>query len=754
MLRTSATRYSGVSDGSAEGEADMPPSPRGRGRPQLGFDDPGNAAESPPASPRGGRGRPQLSLENHTGGGSPSSPGRLPALPGIGSRQDVEGRGYQEDIPSQIEPYSQPPVDTYGTSSFQPRPGAVRFQHPFGMGEFGVVAFHYPGRNEACDDLSGASFLSNNFEVGHGAIRVQPRGGRQSLRFNSAAEAVQAVGGDWSSMREILASKFSPDYNIPLCNALLDTQDAFLLHYNPSAGRNGVWSDTGTADNTLGMQLMLLRDQLGGTGQWSTFLLADCQVNDENGEHQSMEGERSWKEVLKSAKEALQQQLPGSHGTRTRRSQEDASPRSHGGRVPDAYSVDRNRMGRNPFEDNSSAGRSRGGLEMGDALSPRGRSNQDYDDPYNRRGKESRKGYQHEEDQRHGRGHGFGGANYREGSSSRAVSRSSAEQQRQQDRLGRQPTREVIIARAEHTRRSPLDSLANVTYEEANALLNANEAGLREFFNAKNCGEIGEALYREGVTGTSLYLMSIVNIERDLGLNLGEQLALKACIKKLKTVARTKHQAETIFSRKEFKMSREPFSAQGLLSSHCNDSWMPFQFKGSCKPPLEYYKLPDCKYELNELTLRVITHEWCDQGGPSNGKPRKKKFKKKGLFGWWCGYEEDSEEPQHAMRVDNIDLHTIKDVDFEVKAPYKVYHQKECMDTFVDHLDYELVTEAANIRIVYEDEGGTGQIERKTMTMRVDPEDAEEVVRQLQVHVHEARMHKAAEEELHAAEKK
>eukprot|EP00971_Amphidinium_carterae_P024287 479241-Amphidinium_carterae.1 len=41
-------------------------------------------------------------------------------------------------------------------------------------------------------------------------------------------------------------------------------------------------------------------------------------------------------------------------------------------------------------------------------------------------------------------------------------------------------------------------------------------------------------------------------------------------------------------------------------------------------------------------------------------------------------------------------------------------------------------------RIVYEDEGGTGQVERKTMTMRVEPDDAEEIVRQLQVYMHEA----------------
>eukprot|EP00971_Amphidinium_carterae_P146842 2910245-Amphidinium_carterae.1 len=106
------------------------------------------------------------------------------------------------------------------------------------MGEFGVVGFHYPGRNDPCDDLCCASFLSNNFELGHGAIRAQSRSGRQNLRFSSVAEAVQALGGDWVSMHEILAGKFSPDDNVSLCNALLQTEDSFLLHYNPSAGRN------------------------------------------------------------------------------------------------------------------------------------------------------------------------------------------------------------------------------------------------------------------------------------------------------------------------------------------------------------------------------------------------------------------------------------------------------------------------------------------------------------------------------------
>eukprot|EP00971_Amphidinium_carterae_P046408 913667-Amphidinium_carterae.1 len=118
---TSSNRYSGYSDDTADGEADMPPSPRGRGRPQLGFDDPAAAASSPPASPRGGRGRPQLSLEDHTAA-SPSSQGRLPALPGIGSRHD-DARGYHEDVPSNAQPASQPPMDTYGAVVPNPRPG-------------------------------------------------------------------------------------------------------------------------------------------------------------------------------------------------------------------------------------------------------------------------------------------------------------------------------------------------------------------------------------------------------------------------------------------------------------------------------------------------------------------------------------------------------------------------------------------------------------------------------------------------------
>merc|ERR1712226_874691 len=49
-----------------------------------------------------------------------------------------------------------------------------------------------------------------------------------------------------------------------VAHLLLETEDAFLLEHNEVAGRDKVWSDNhdGEGTNWLGLQLMLLRDEL------------------------------------------------------------------------------------------------------------------------------------------------------------------------------------------------------------------------------------------------------------------------------------------------------------------------------------------------------------------------------------------------------------------------------------------------------------------------------------------------------------
>merc|ERR1712107_293212 len=83
-----------------------------------------------------------------------------------------------------------------------------------------------------------------------------------------------------------------------------------------------------------------------------------------------------------------------------------------------------------------------------------------------------------------------------------------------------------------------LDHLAHVAQAEAEALLTSNEQGVRKFFQAKQCEEIGEALAMRGVTGSNLHIMSNVDIE-NLGLRLGQQLSLKNFIFRLKYLAKS-----------------------------------------------------------------------------------------------------------------------------------------------------------------------------------------------------------------------
>merc|ERR1712137_500109 len=74
---------------------------------------------------------------------------------------------------------------------------------------------------------------------------------------------------------------------------------------------------------------------------------------------------------------------------------------------------------------------------------------------------------------------------------------------------------------------STLDMLGQSSHVEIEALLKTNEHGVARFFTAKGCPEIGLALARKQVTGTNLNMLTANDIENDLGLNLGQQLALK-----------------------------------------------------------------------------------------------------------------------------------------------------------------------------------------------------------------------------------
>mmetsp|Transcript_133348 Transcript_133348/g.371752 ORF Transcript_133348/g.371752 Transcript_133348/m.371752 type:complete len:331 (-) Transcript_133348:94-1086(-) len=177
-----------------------------------------------------------------------------------------------------------------------PRPSPVPFE------EIGLIGFYYPDRELAWDILCGSSFLGNFYPLGPGALRL-PLGHSSAVTrsFSNAEAAFQALkfrdhahefeelsgsqafrkkrqlsgkedwtysgfGSNWLAMLAVLRVKFRQ--GTPMANALVQTRGAFLLEHNEAAGRDKIWSDNqdGTGWNWLGFQLMLVRDELQGSG--------------------------------------------------------------------------------------------------------------------------------------------------------------------------------------------------------------------------------------------------------------------------------------------------------------------------------------------------------------------------------------------------------------------------------------------------------------------------------------------------------
>lgn len=168
----------------------------------------------------------------------------------------------------------------------------------------GVVGFYNPDRPTAVDNLCRAGFLGN-FEHSPAKITITPPHG-PAASFNNAESAFQALkfwnnrhqfntvtgsqaynikrtlvgredytysgfGSNWNAMWAVLEAKFlDPVFR----QRLLNTGDAYLLEHNEQTGRDNIWSDNhdGTGTNWLGLQLMLLRDQLGSRDDWTSWI--------------------------------------------------------------------------------------------------------------------------------------------------------------------------------------------------------------------------------------------------------------------------------------------------------------------------------------------------------------------------------------------------------------------------------------------------------------------------------------------------
>jgi len=280
----------------------------------------------------------------------------------------------------------------------------------------------------------------------------------------------------------------------------------------------------------------------------------------------------------------------------------------------------------------------------------------------------------------------------------------------------------IVTNNPAYTTPNPLDALAEVTYEEAAALLKSNQLGVQKFFEEKDCADIGKILVEQGVSGHSLHMLSISNIEQDLGpLNLGQQLAMKHLLSKLRFVAKTQQRRDEIWSADEYYEVVESHPVEGCCLC---PQWIKQLF--AAPPQVQRVKLPAEKYGLTEAVLRIVRSGWVD--GHSS-QARHKTYTPNFGCGSLCGYSEDP-DPQYRVQTDNIDLSCVEDVDsFAYSAQQKAV-RPSCTDVCCG---YEALTvmQPAEVVVTYVERGGDEEVTRKTLNLKVDPSTVEDVAQKI-----------------------
>jgi len=212
----------------------------------------------------------------------------------------------------------------------------------------GIVAFYFPGYATPVDECCKGAFLANFFPR---KLEISAPGGKmtafknaeaafQSLKFWARSGEFQNLSGEeafakkkhlqgfedrsyaghgsnWAAMRHVLEQKFK---ETELMEALKATGNTFLLEHNLKSGRDTIWSNNndGSGKNWLGLQLMLLRDQLTGSRSWTSWI--QQHVNFETGE--AFDG--AWQQLVMTATRIVLRELgrvrktAGSAGCRAR----------------------------------------------------------------------------------------------------------------------------------------------------------------------------------------------------------------------------------------------------------------------------------------------------------------------------------------------------------------------------------------------------------------------------------------------------
>jgi len=215
----------------------------------------------------------------------------------------------------------------------------------------GVIAFYFPGHPTVWDNICKAGFLGNFWDIRPEALRVRGLGeggaivthsfgnaeaAFQALKFWGQANSFERLSGDeafqekrrlagsedrtyaghgsnWAGMWAVLKSKFEAR---KMQSLLLKTEDAYLLEHNSITGRDEVWSDNcdGQGMNWLGLQLMLLRDELRKSPKlWTQFIQE--WIDPASGAFRGPTGESQWRSTVHRARKALvdeiDKQYPG-----------------------------------------------------------------------------------------------------------------------------------------------------------------------------------------------------------------------------------------------------------------------------------------------------------------------------------------------------------------------------------------------------------------------------------------------------------
>lgn len=221
-------------------------------------------------------------------------------------------------------------------------PKPLHFKAPLHLEkDVGLLAFYYPGREEAWDALCQAGFLGNFYNLpeslrltapnfpGKEHVFLNAEAAFQALKFwNRASEFEQlsgeesfrlkvklrghedftygGYGGNWQAMMAVLKAKFR--VGSLMGNTLCSTGDAFLLEHTPRRGRDNIWSDDcdGEGRNWLGFQLMLRRMELQGSSFWLAALENAYDLS--NGKPKNV---HQWQDMVRAGTKTLLRQLHG-----------------------------------------------------------------------------------------------------------------------------------------------------------------------------------------------------------------------------------------------------------------------------------------------------------------------------------------------------------------------------------------------------------------------------------------------------------